>query len=54
MKMLGGGGGRGDDFDSGGADSTSGAGRGSAKSGKDPFADSPEFSDVPVDDDIPF
>jgi len=54
MKMLGGGGGRGDDFAGGDTGGSSASGRGSSKSGNDPFADSPDFGDVPVDDDIPF
>jgi single-strand DNA-binding protein len=53
MKMLGGGGGRGDDFGNGGS-GQQGGGRASSSSGNDPFADSPDFGDVPVDDDIPF
>jgi single-strand DNA-binding protein len=50
MKMLGGGT-RGDD--AGGA-SPSAPSRAPSRSGSDPFADSPDFGDVPVDDDIPF
>jgi single-strand DNA-binding protein len=53
MKMLGGGGGRGDDFGNGGS-GQQGGGRASSSSGNDLFADSPDFGDVPVDDDIPF
>ena len=53
MKMLGGGGqGGGSDF--GGASSQPSGGASSSKGGNDPFADSPDFGDVPVDDDIPF
>jgi single-strand DNA-binding protein len=59
MKMLGGntqgGGGGGGDF--GGSQSQSSGGSNSSapkKSNNDPFADSPDFADVPVDDDIPF
>ncbi len=50
MKMLGGGS-RGDD--SGGAESSSPS-RAPSRPSNDPFADSPGFGDVPVDDDIPF
>jgi len=58
MKMLGGGaqgGGSGGGFSddsSGGKSFPSKGGGGSQK--QDPFADSPDFGDVPVDDDIPF
>ena len=55
MKMLGGGSqGGGGDF---GGSQSSGGGYNSApqkSSNNDPFADSPDFGDVPVDDDIPF
>ncbi len=54
MKMLGGRGG-----DSGGSSSRSSGGgdfpsKGGQAPASDPFADSPDFGDVPVDDDIPF
>jgi len=54
MKMLGGGsgGGRGDDF--GGGEPSSAPSRAPSRPNNDPFADSPGFGDVPVDDDIPF
>jgi single-strand DNA-binding protein len=53
MKMLGGGSGR-----SGSGESSAGSfpaqgGGGTARS-SDPFANAPDFGDVPVDDDIPF
>jgi len=68
MKMLGGGGGRGDDFggsSNGGSSYGSGGGfpthggsgggnRAPQQRNNDPFADAPDFGDVPVDDDIPF
>jgi single-strand DNA-binding protein len=59
MKMLGGGsqgGGQGGG-DFGGSQSSAGGYSNSApqkSSNNDPFADSPDFGDVPVDDDIPF
>ncbi len=55
MKMLGGGSQGGGDFGGSQAGGYSG-GQSSApqKSNNDPFADSPDFGDVPVDDDIPF
>ena len=51
MKMLGGGS-RGDDF--GGAEPSAAPSRAPSRPSNDPFADSPDFGDVPVDDDIPF
>jgi len=66
MKMLGGGGGRGDDFGGssnggsyGGGNNFpthggSGGGNRAPQRNNDPFADAPDFGDVPVDDDIPF
>jgi len=51
MKMLGGGAGGGGRSDSGGGDFPS---RGGGSRNSDPFANSPDFGDVPVDDDIPF
>jgi len=54
MKMLGG---RGEGGGSRGGDSQGGgrsAPQQSSQSNNDPFADSPSFGDVPVDDDIPF
>jgi len=61
MKMLGGGAGGsggGDNFNrnsshDSGSFPSKGGGAGAAKK-NDPFADSPDFGDVPVDDDIPF
>ena len=50
MKMLGGGN-RGDDV---GGEPSSTPARGPSRPSNDPFADSPGFGDVPVDDDIPF
>jgi len=47
------GGGYGSDSYGGGSKGGSSKG-GSSKGGNDPFADSPDFGDVPVDDDIPF
>ena len=58
MKMLGGGSqGGGGDFgggSSGGQSSGGGYSGGGSQQSNDPFADSPDFGDVPVDDDIPF
>lgn len=60
MKMLGGRGqgGGGSDFAGGSQQPSAGYGSGSygggSKGGNDPFADSPDFGDVPADDDIPF
>lgn len=63
MKMLGGrgeGASRGGDFQGGGNrqqggyGNQQGGGYGNQQSNNDPFADSPSFNDVPVDDDIPF
>ena len=54
MKMLGGGGGGGGRSDSGGGDFPSRGGGGGPSRNNDPFANSPDFGDVPVDDDIPF
>lgn len=52
MKMLGGGGQGGGNLPSqGGASYGNG---GAVKKNDDPFADAPDFGDVPVDDDIPF
>lgn len=53
MKMLGGGGGGRSDSGSSGGGFPSQGGGGASKS-NDPFAGSPDFGDVPVDDDIPF
>jgi single-strand DNA-binding protein len=47
-------GGRGEVQGGGGSQKSGGAGDAPQKSNKDPFADSPDFGDVPVDDDIPF
>lgn len=62
MKMLGGkgegGGSRGGDFQGGGRQqggyNNQQSGQQSSQSNNDPFADSPGFDNVPVDDDIPF
>ena len=51
MKMLGGGS-RGEDF--GGGETSAAPSRAPSRPSNDPFADSPGFGDVPVDDDIPF
>ncbi len=47
-------GGRGDAQGGGGSPQKSGGSGDAPQKGSDPFADSPEFGDVPVDDDIPF
>jgi len=57
MKMLGGGSGSnqgGGSSQQGGAFPAQGGGGSAAKKGNDPFASTPDFGDVPVDDDIPF
>lgn len=60
MKMLGGGtgagGGASGNQNQGGSSfpSQGGGGGGSAPKNNDPFASTPDFGDVPVDDDIPF
>lgn len=62
MKMLGGGarsggndfGGQSQGGNQGGGFPTHGGGGNSAPKSNDPFASSPDFGDVPVDDDIPF
>ena len=53
MKMLGGGAGGGGRSEGGGDFPSRGGGGGSSRN-NDPFANSPDFGDVPVDDDIPF
>ena len=53
MKMLGGGAGGGGRSEGGGDFPSRGGGGGSSRN-SDPFANSPDFGDVPVDDDIPF
>ncbi|NOR73201.1 MAG: single-stranded DNA-binding protein [Mariprofundaceae bacterium] len=47
-------GGRGEAQGGGGGSQKSGGSGDAPQKGSDPFADSPEFGDVPVDDDIPF
>ncbi len=47
-------GGRGDAQGGGGSSQKSGGSGDAPQKGSDPFSDSPEFGDVPVDDDIPF
>jgi len=58
MKMLGGGtgagGGASGNQNQGSSSFPSQGGGGSAPKGNDPFASTPDFGDVPVDDDIPF
>jgi len=55
MKMLGGGSGSGNKSSGNQAGNFPSQGGGSApKSNNDPFASTPDFGDVPVDDDIPF
>lgn len=53
MKMLGGGS-RGDSAGSQASSFPSQGGGGSAPKKSDPFADAPDFGDIPADDDIPF
>ncbi|GAV19481.1 single-strand DNA-binding protein [Mariprofundus micogutta] len=62
MKMLGGGagggarsgGGQPQSANQGGGFPTHGGGGAAASKSNDPFANSPDFGDVPIDDDIPF